>query len=207
MPHLTLFYAPHTCALATRIALNEAGADYQLQYVDFSQNAQRSGEYLALNPLGRVPALRLEDGSTVLTETVALLAYVAQRFPDAHLAPTDPVQFARMQGFHSYLASTVHVAHANGRRGARWSDDPAAITSMQDKVAANMAECCALIEAHWLDRGPWVLGETFSVADAYLFTIAGWLHGDGVDIAHFPRLADHYQRMQLRPAVRAALHD
>jgi glutathione S-transferase len=87
MPHLTLFYAPHTCALATRIALNEAGADYQLQYVDFSQNAQRSGEYLALNPLGRVPALRLEDGSTVLTETVALLAYVAQRFPDAHLAP------------------------------------------------------------------------------------------------------------------------
>lgn len=207
MPHLTLFYAPHTCALATRIALNEAGADYQLQYVDFSQNAQRSGEYLALNPLGRVPALRLEDGSTVLTETVALLAYVAQRFPDAHLAPTDPVQFARMQGFHSYLASTVHVAHAHGRRGARWSDDPAAITSMQDKVAANMAECCALIEAHWLDCGPWVLGETFSVADAYLFTIAGWLHGDGVDIAHFPRLADHYQRMQLRPAVRAALHD
>lgn len=207
MPHLTLFYAPHTCALATRIALNEAGADYQLQYVDFSQNAQRSGEYLALNPLGRVPALRLEDGSTVLTETVALLAYVAQRFPDAHLAPTDPVQFARMQGFHSYLASTVHVAHAHGRRGARWSDDPAAITSMQDKVAANMAECCALIEAHWLDRGPWVLGETFSVADAYLFTIVGWLHGDGVEIAHFPRLADHYQRMQLRPAVRAALHD
>ncbi|MDH1292956.1 glutathione S-transferase family protein [Comamonas terrigena] len=207
MPHLTLFYAPHTCALATRIALNEAGADYQLQYVDFSQNAQRSGEYLALNPLGRVPALRLEDGSTVLTETVALLAYVAQRFPEAHLAPADPVQFARMQSFHSYLASTVHVAHAHGRRGARWSDDEAAIASMQDKVAANMAECCALIEAHWLDQGPWVMGEAFSVADAYLFTIAGWLQGDGVDIAHFPRLADHWQRMQLRPAVRAALHD
>lgn len=207
MSHLTLFYAPHTCALATRIALNEAGTDYQLQYVDFSQHAQRSGEYLALNPLGRVPALRLEDGSTVLTETPALLAYVAQRFPEANLAPTDPVQFARMQSFHSYLASTVHVAHAHGRRGARWADDDHAIAAMKDKVAANMADCCALIEEHWLDRGPWVMGEAFSVADAYLFTIAGWLQGDGVDIAYFPRLADHYQRMQLRPAVRAALHD
>ena len=207
MPHLTLFYAPHTCALATRIALNEAGADYQLQYVDFSQNAQRSGEYLALNPLGRVPAMRLEDGSTVLTETPALLAYVAQRFPEANLAPTEPVAFARMQSFHSFLASTMHVAHAHGRRGARWADDEHAIAAMKDKVAANMADCCALIEEHWLDRGPWVMGETFTVADGYLFTIAGWLKGDGVDIDYFPRLADHYQRMSLRPSVRAALHD
>lgn len=207
MPHLTLFYAPHTCALAVRIALNEAGADYQLQYVDFSQNAQRSGEYLALNPLGRVPALRLEDGNTVLTETLALLAYVAQHFPAAHLAPSDPAQFARMQGFHSYLASTVHVAHAHGRRGNRWADDPQAIAAMKDKVAANMADCCALIEEHWLDRGPWVMGDQFTVADGYLYTVTSWLQGDGVDVAAYPRLADHYQRMQLRPAVRAALHD
>ena len=171
-----------------------------------SQNAQRSGEYLALNPLGRVPALRVEDG-TVLTETVALLAYVAQRFPEARLAPTDPLQFARMQGFHSYLASTVHVAHAHGRRGNRWADDPQAIAAMKDKVAANMADCCALIEEHWLDRGPWVMGDQFTVADGYLYTVTSWLQGDGVDVAAYPRLADHYQRMQLRPAVRAALHD
>lgn len=207
MNALTLFYAPHTCALATRIALNEAGADYQMQYIDFAQNAQRSGEFLALNPLGRVPALRMEDGTTVVSETVALLAYVAQRFPAAQLAPTDPVQFARMQSFHSYLASTVHVAHAHGRRASRWSDDEAAQATMRAKVSANMAECFALIEAHWLDRGPWVMGAQYTVADGYLFTIAGWLQGDGVDMAHFPRVADHYQRMQLRPAVQAALHD
>jgi len=206
MNALTLFFAPHTCALATRIALNEAGTDYQMQYIDFAQNAQRSGEYLALNPLGRVPALRLEDG-TVLTESLALLAYVAQRFPAAHLAPTDPVQFARMQGFHSFLASTVHVAHAHGRRGSRWADDEAAQASMKAKVAANMADAFALIEAHWLDRGPWVMGEQYTVADGYLFTVSSWLAGDGVDIAQFPRVADHYQRMQLRPAVQAALHN
>ena len=206
MSHLTLFYAPHTCALATRIALNEAGADYQLQYVDFAQQAQRSAEYLALNPLGRVPALRLEDG-TVLTESVALLAYVAQRFSDAQLAPTDPVQFARMQSFNSYLASTVHVAHAHKFRGSRWSDDEHAIATMREKVPANMAQCFALIEENWMIRGPWVMGDTYTVADAYLFTIASWLPGDGVDMAHFPLVADHHQRMQQRPAVRAALHD
>lgn len=206
MSALTLFYAPRTCALATRIALNEAGADYQLQYVDLAQGAQRNAEYLALNPLGRVPALRV-DSATVLTESPALLAYVAQLFPAANLAPTDPVQFARMQSFHSYLASTVHVAHAHKYRGSRWADDEASIAAMQDKVAANMAQCFALIEDHWLVQGPWVMGEQFTVADGYLFTMSGWLQGDGVDIAHFPRVFDHYQRMLLRPSVRAALHD
>lgn len=206
MPHLTLFYTPGTCALAIRIALNEAGADYQLQYVDFAQGAQRSAEYLALNPLGRVPALRVEDG-TVLTEAVALLPYVAQRFAGANLAPSDPVQFARMQSFHSYMASTVHVAHAHRKRGSRWADDEHAIIAMQAKVASNMADCFALIEEHWLDRGPWVMGDQYTVADGYLFTVASWLQGDGVDMAHFPRVAAHYQRMLQRPAVRAALHD
>lgn len=206
MPHLTLFYAPGTCALAIRIALNEAGADYQLQYVDFAQGAQRSAEYLALNPLGRVPALRVEDG-TVLTEAVALLPYIAQRFASAHLAPSDPVQFARMQSFHGYLASTVHVAHAHRKRGSRWADDEHAIAAMQAKVASNMADCFVLIEEHWLGHGPWVMGEQYTVADGYLFTISSWLAGDGVDMAHFPRVAEHYQRMLQRPAVRAAVHD
>ena len=206
MNALTLFYAPKTCALATRIALNEAGADYQLQYVDFSQNAQRSAEYLALNPLGRVPALRLEDG-TVLTESPALLTYVAQRFASTHLAPTDMQQFAHMQSFLSFMASTVHVGHAHRYRGIRWADDEAAIASMKAKVASNMAQYFALIEEHWLTRGPWIMGESFTVADAYLFTMSGWLESDGVDINHFPRVADHYQRMLLRPSVRAALHD
>ena len=205
MTTLTLFYAPGTCALATRIALNEAGAPYTLEVLDFKQSAQRSPDYLALNPLGRVPALRLEDG-TVLTENVALLAYVAQRYPAAQLAPTDPAQFARMQGFNSYLASTVHVAHAHGRRASRWSDDEAAQTTMRAKVPQNMADAFTLIEQHWLGHGgPWVMGAQYTVADAYLFTIASWLEGDQVDIRQFPRVQAHFARMQQRPAVQAAL--
>ena len=201
---LTLYYAAGTCAQAVRIALEEAQVPYRLERLDFSARQQQSPEYLAINPKGRVPALVTEHG--VLTETPALLAYIAQRFPQAQLAPTDAFGFARMQEVHSYLASTVHVAHAHRPRASRWADEPEAIAAIQRKVPQNMTDCFTLIEDHYL-QGPWVLGDAYSVADGYLFTIAGWLQGDGVDIAHFPRLADHWQRMQLRPAVRAALHD
>ncbi len=204
MTTLKLYYAPGTCALATRIALIEANAPHEVIKLDFPKGEQRSPEYLAINPKGRVPALVTERG--VLTETPALLAYVARRFPEARLAPLDDAYaFAHMQDFHSYLSSTVHVAHAHGRRAGRWADDEAAIASMQRKVAANMAECFGVIERHYLGDAPWVLGADYSVADAYLFTIARWLEGDGVDIAGFPKVQAHFKRMGERAAVRGAL--
>jgi len=199
---LTLYYAPGTCALAVRIALEEAGAPYQLHLLDFAAREQQSAEYLAVNPKGRVPALATEEG--VLTETPALLAYVAQRFAAAQLAPADAFGFARMQEVHSYLAATVHVAHAHRPRASRWADEPEAIAAMQRKVPQNMEECFALIERHYL-QGPWVLGERYSVADGYLFTVAGWLRSDGVDIARFPKVHAHHERVGARPAVQRAL--
>ena len=199
---LTLYYTPGTCAQAVRIALHEAGAAHQLVRVDFAAGQQRTPEYLAVNPKGRVPALVTEHGT--LTETPALLAYVAQRFPQARLAPADAFGFARMQEVHSYLASTVHIAHAHRPRASRWADEPEAQAAMQRKVPQNMADCFGLIEAHYLS-GPWVMGEQYTVADGYLFTIAGWLQGDGVDIQRFPKVAEHFQRVAARPAVQQAL--
>ncbi|ACM31682.1 MAG: glutathione S-transferase family protein [Acidovorax sp.] len=203
MTSLTLYFTPGTCAQAVRIALEEAQAPYTLVRVDFASQQQRSPEYLAVNPKGRVPALVTEHGT--LTETPALLAYVAQRFADARLAPADPFGFARMQEFHSYLASTVHIAHAHRPRASRWADEPEAQAAMQRKVPANMTECFTLIERHYLGDGPWVLGEQYSVADGYLFTVASWLKSDGVDIAQFPKVHAHSQRMAQRPAVQRAL--
>ncbi len=199
---LTLYYTPGTCAQAVRIALHEAGAAHQLVRVDFAAGQQRTPEYLAVNPKGRVPALVTEHGT--LTETPALLAYVAQRFPQARLAPADAFGFARMQEVHSYLASTVHIAHAHRPRASRWADEPEAQAAMQRKVPQNMADCFGLIEAHYLNS-PWVMGEQYTVADGYLFTIAGWLQGDGVDIQRFPKVAEHFQRVAARPAVQSAL--
>ena len=203
MTTLTLYYAPGTCAQAVRIALEEAQAPYTPVRMDFASQQQRSPEYLAINPKGRVPALVTEHG--VLTETPALLAYVAQRFAQAGLAPADAFGFALMQEFNSYLASTVHVAHAHRPRASRWADEPEAQAAMQRKVPANMTECFDVIERHYLGDGPWVLGEQYTVADGYLFTVAGWLKSDGVDIARFPKVHAHSQRMAARPAVQRAL--
>ena len=203
MDRWTFYTVPGTCALATHIALHEAGAAFDVQTVDFGVQQQQSPAYLAINPKGRVPALRTAQG--VLTETPALLLFVAQSFPQARLAPLDDAfALARMQEFNSYLASTVHVAHAHKRRGARWADDPAAHAAMQAKVPQTMTACAAMLEAQ-LTGGPWVLGDEYSVADGYLYTLTGWLEGDGVDTAKFPRLMAHQARTAQRPPVQRAL--
>ena len=200
---LTFYHAPGSCALATHLALEHSGLPYTARKVDFKNQEQGSKEFLKINPKGRVPALVTDKG--VLTETPALLAYVAQRAPEARLAPLeDPFAFAQMQSFNSYLCSTVHVAHAHRYRGYRWSDDEAAIATMVKKVPQNMRDCFSLIENDYL-HGPWVLGDMYSVSDMYLFTICRWLEGDEVDINEFPRVADHFRRMQENTAVQRVL--
>jgi glutathione S-transferase len=200
---MKLFYAVHTCALASHIALEESGADYTTVRIDFRSNEQRKPDYLAINPKGRVPALVTKQG--VLTETPAILAYVAQSFPDARLAPLDDAfVFAKVQAFNSYLCSTVHVAHAHRVRGYRWADDPAALAEMQRKVPQTVGECFSLIEREML-VGPWVMGDTYTICDPYLFTLSQWLEGDGVDVARFPKLKDHMQRVSERPGVKKVL--
>lgn len=198
-----LFYSPGSCSLASHIALEDVGAAYTAARVDFSRSEQRSPEYLAINPKGRVPALVTDDG--ILTETPAILAFIAQSFPQAKLAPLDdPFAFARIQAFNSYLCSTVHVAHAHGRRGPRWADDPAAIEAMQRKVPESVGAAFALIEDGMLE-GPWVMGERYTVCDPYLFTVAEWLDGDGVDLVKLPLVIQHRTRMYERPAVKQAI--
>ena len=200
---LIFYYTPGTCALATHIALEDAGAAYEARRIDFGKAEQRSPEYLKINPKGRVPALVTPRG--VLTETPALLVYIAQTHPAAKLAPLDdPFAFAEFQAFASYLCSTVHVAHAHRPRGARWADEPASLADMKRKAPANMRQCFRLIERD-LFRGPWALGESYTAIDAYLFTLACWLAGDDVEIAEFPVIADHCRRMSERPSVIRAL--
>lgn len=201
---LTLYYAPGTCALATHIALIDAGADYRAHRLDFAKEEQRKPDYLAINPKGRVPALVTEQG--VLTETPALLAYVAQRFPAAKLAPVgDPFAFAQVQEFNNYLCATAHVAHAHLRRGARWVDaaDTAAIEAMKRHVPVSVTQVFELIDTKML-KGPWVLGDTYSVCDPYLYTLSTWLEGDGVDLNRIPKVRDHRARMAERDSVKRA---
>jgi glutathione S-transferase len=200
---LTLYYAAHTCSLASHIALEEANAAYETVRVDFSVNAQRTPEYLAINPKGRVPALVTERG--ILTETPAMLAYIAQSFPAARLAPLDdPFAFAEVQAFNSYLCSTVHVAHAHRMRGYRWASEASSFEDMKRKAPETVGACFDLIESGMF-KGPWVMGEAYTICDPYLFTLAQWMEADGLDPARFPRVADHRRRMAERPAVKKAI--
>lgn len=200
---MKFFYGPGSCALASHIALEDAGAEYQAFRMDLAAGDQRKPEYLAINPKARVPALVTDRGN--LTENPAILAYIAQSFPAANLAPLDDAfAFAQVQAINAYLCSTVHVAHAHGRRGARWADDPAAIAEMKRKVPETMTACFELIEREML-KGPWVMGERYTICDPYLFTISEWLESDNVDPARFPKVLDHRTRMRERPAVKRAL--
>ena len=120
-PEIKLFYSPGACSLASHIVLEETGAPFEPVRVALAEGAQRRPEYLAINPKGRVPALLTDKG--ILTENIAILAYIAQIAPAARLAPLDdPFEFAQMQAFNSYLSSTVHVNHSHKGRGARWTD-------------------------------------------------------------------------------------
>lgn len=199
----TLYFSPGACSLASHIALAEAGAEYEVRKVDFRTSEQTSAGYAAVNPKGRVPALKTPQG--VLTETPAILAYIAQSHPEARLAPLDdPFAFAGMQAFNSYLCSTVHVAHAHKFRGARWASEQSSLDDMARNVPRTMTACFELIENSFL-KGPWVMGAAYTVADPYLFTVASWLAGDKVDLSRLPRTADHMARMGERAAVKQAL--
>ena len=204
VPHmLKIFIANGSISLASLILLEEVGAQYEAMLIDFSRDEQRQNAYLEINAKGRVPSLVTEEG--VLTETCAILVYIAQRFGPEYLASMgDPFLFGRIQEFNSYLASTVHVAHAHRLRGTRWVSDIASLEAMQEKVPEVMTQAVTLVEDELL-QGPWVMGETYTICDPYLFTISRWLEADGVDTGKLPRILEHRRCMMARTATQCAL--
>lgn len=200
---LKLFTATGTIGLACEIALEEAAPAYEVVRLNFALDQQRKPEYLAVNPKSRVPALVTDKG--VITETPAILGYVAETCPQARLAPLgDAFAKAQLLAFNSYLAGWVHPAAAHRVRGYRWADTPAAIADMREKSPKIFAEALALIETEYL-RGPWVMGEAYSICDPYLYVVASWIPRDGLDMAAFPNIAAHFGRMGERAAVKAVL--
>ncbi len=202
---LTLYYAPDTISLATHILLEEVGATYSTVRIDFKTTQQRSPEYLKINPKGRMPALVTDRG--ILTETPAMLVFVAQSLgrPDLALID-DPFAFAQVQAINAFLCSSLHINHAHRMRGPRWVDanDSAAIAAMQRHVPVSVSANYDLIERDML-KGPWVMGERYTICDAYLFTLAQWLEQDGVDPKRVPKVIDHRRRVGERAATKKAI--
>ena len=192
---IRLVCAPKSISVAVALTLEEAGVPWEADLLDLAAGAQASDTYLARNPKGRVPLLETPQGR--LTETGAILDYVAPA-----LVPDDPWAAAQMRETMYYLASTMHVAHAHNRRGHRWADQPASLADMTAKVPETMAACCAYLEGH-LPLAPFAQGAALTLADPYLFTVLGWVPGDGVDMAAYPRLTAFMAMYGARASVAA----
>lgn len=199
-----LYYAPGTISIAVAIALYEADIPFEPRRVDFRNAEQTKPDYLAVNPKGRVPTLDVEGQR--LTETGALLEYIATLKPAAHLVPTDPLDAAHMRSVMFFLASTMHVNHAHKLRATRWADLPESHADMEAKVSETMMQSARYVQGHCL-RGDFVTGAKLSIADPYLFIVCDWLEGDGVDLAEVPVVADFIERMRDRPSVRKAIEN
>lgn len=193
---MKLHFAPGTISVAVSIALEEAGLAYDVQHVDFRTGEQTGAAYAAINPKGRVPAL--ETDGMILTETGAILDYIATQAPD--LLPADPLQAAKARSVMYYLASTMHVNHAHKMRGTRWADKPESHADMAAKVPETMTASARFIEDHALS-GPYILGDVPGIADCYLYLVCTWLPGDGVDLAAFPKITRFIRMMEARPSV------
>ena len=198
---MKLYFAPNTVSVAVCVALHEAGQPHDLIKVDFAASEQTGTAYLGINAKGRVPAL--ETNGTVLTETGALLDYIAALHPNAGLMPSDPVEAARVRSVMYYLASTMHINHAHKMRGQRWATEQSSLDDMKAKVTENMTASAAFVEDECL-AGPFVLGDVISIADCYPYAVCNWLDGDGVDVAAFPKISTFLQTMEQRDSVKAS---
>jgi glutathione S-transferase len=197
---LKLYYSPGACALASHIALEEAGAEYEAVKVDLSRGEQKAPEYLAINPAGVTPALATDSG--VLTENLAIMWYVAALYPEAGLLPEAEETFetARMHAFNAYLSSALHPAI-----GRALFSRPALEGGERDQALAGALARYDHVERHLL-TGPWVLGERYTIADGYLSVFSRWLRlNQLLDKDRFPKLNAHLTLVQSRPCVQKAL--
>jgi glutathione S-transferase len=196
---MKLYYSPGACSLASHITLREAGAAFDLEKVDVKQKkTEHDADFWAINPKGYVPALALDSGE-VLTEGAAILQYIADQHPAAGLAPTaGTLQRARLQEQLNFVATELHKAFTP-------LFNPAA--SDADKAAGRqrVEQRLGLIEKQLVDGRSFLLGDSFSVADAYLFVVAGWTKHFGIDLAAWPQVAALCQRVAARKSVQAAL--
>jgi glutathione S-transferase len=197
---LELYFRPLACSLATRIALLEAGIDARYHQVDIftKRLAADDGDFLALAPKGKVPVLRLDDGS-FLTENAAVLQYVADLRPSAELAPPagDPERY-RLQEWLSFVGTEIHKGWGSP---TFMPDTPEPVRA---HALAQLPRSLAIAAAQ-LDRRPYLLGERFSVADAYLFWALVLVRFAGIDLAPWPSLPAYLETVQKRPSVAEAL--
>lgn len=195
---MKLFYASGACSLSPDIVAHEAGIELSLQKVDLKTKTIASeGDFFAINPKGSVPALQLDDGQ-VLTEGPVIVQYLADLKPEKGLAPpAGTMGRYRLQEWLGYVNSEVHKSYSP-------LFSPVTPAETRAERLAYLAKRYTFVEKHLVGH-PYLLGEHFTVADAYLFTVTRWAEAVKLDLSPFPHLRAFQERIAARPAVQAAM--
>jgi glutathione S-transferase len=195
---MKLYYSPAACSLAPHIALREAGLSFHLEKVDLKTGRTAGdADYARINPKGYVPALQFDDGST-LTEVAAILQWIADEAPHTHLAPAAGTMARyRLIEWLNFIATEIHR-----NMGALFQADLPEAT--RNHLTATLARRLDYTQQQ-LGSRPFLTGEQFTVADAYLYVVLNWARWVKFDLARWPRLAEFNARVAARPAVQAAL--
>ena len=197
---MKLYYLPGACSLATHIVLEWVGGPYQA--VKMERAALKSPEYLALNPNGAVPVL--VDGDLVLTQNLAILCYLAERYPDAQLLGDGTARGrAELMRWLGFLNSDVHPAFKPIFQPGRFHPDPAAAAVLAESARAQVRKHLEQLDQRLRGRD-WLVDRR-SIADPYLFVMVRWARRLGIDAGGPDGLARFFERMQADPGVRAAL--
>ena len=193
---MKLYFAPGACSLHPHITLREAGLAFDLVRVDLRAHKLHDGsDYYAINPKGYVPALELDDGS-ILTEGAVIDQYVADRKPETKLIPpAGTMERYRAQEWLNFMAAEIHKTF-----GPLFGSDEAAKVAPRARLAKRFD-----FVAKTLESQPYLLGDTFTVADAYLYNMLRWTTSTKVDLEPWPALKAFFARVDARPAVQAAL--
>ena len=196
---MKLFYKPGACSLASHIALNEINAPFELVAVDTASGLTNGGgDYLKINPKGYVPALQLDDDN-ILTEGPAILQFLADEHPSAHLIPAvGTMDRTRMLEQLTFVSSELHKAF-----GPLFQDTSS--EAEQAKAREAVGRKFDIVETVLSDGRQTLVDDQFTIADAYLFVVANWANFTGIDLLQWPQLAGFVARVAQRPAVQKAL--
>ena len=196
---LTLYFSPGACSLASHIGLEECGASYEAKPILLAKGQQRTAEYQKINPRGKVPALNA-DGK-ILVENTAILTYLARRFPEKKLLPSDPAEEARCIGTMCWFSSIVHPSYQRSHRPERFGEGEAAQAAIKENGKksfwANLQEIDSMIQGN-----DWVMGSAFTAVDGYALVFYGWAERSGFPVKELKSYTAWQERMMNRPTVK-----
>jgi len=199
---LTLYFSPGACSLASHIGLEETSTPYELKAILLAKGQQRTEEYLKINPRGKVPSLSI-DGK-ILVENTAILTYLARRFPEKRLMPTDPAEEARCIATMCWFSSIVHPSYQRANRPERFAEGEVAQAAVKETGRKSFWANCQEIDS-MIQGKDWVMGSEYTLVDPYALVFYGWGVRGGFPMKELSAYTVWQERMMKRPTVRKSV--